>query len=62
MFVYRFNKISVGALKESTFQNLKHLQVLDIEGNLEFSNSSKNKDDSEEEMEDEEEEEEEELR
>ncbi|KFO58612.1 Podocan, partial [Corvus brachyrhynchos] len=58
----RFNKISVGALKESTFQNLKHLQVLDIEGNLEFSNSSKNKDDSEEEMEDEEEEEEEELR
>lgn len=55
----RFNKIAVGALKESTFQNLKHLQVLDIEGNLEFSNSSKNKDDSEEEMEDEEEEEEE---
>ncbi|XP_074401887.1 podocan isoform X3 [Zonotrichia albicollis] len=54
----RFNKIAVGALKESTFQNLKHLQVLDIEGNLEFSNSSKNKDDSEEEMEDEEEEEE----
>uniref|UniRef100_H0ZFQ3 Podocan n=1 Tax=Taeniopygia guttata TaxID=59729 RepID=H0ZFQ3_TAEGU len=58
----RFNKIAVGALKESTFQNLKHLQVLDIEGNLEFSNSSKNKDESEEEMEDEEEEEEEELR
>ncbi|KFW82070.1 Podocan, partial [Manacus vitellinus] len=58
LFVYRFNKIAVGALKESTFQNLKHLQVLDIEGNLEFSNSSKNKDDSEEEMEDEEEEEE----
>ncbi|KAK4820289.1 hypothetical protein QYF61_022859 [Mycteria americana] len=54
----RFNKIAVGALKETTFQNLKHLQVLDIEGNLEFSNSSKNKDDSEEEMEDEEEEEE----
>ncbi|KAI1236846.1 hypothetical protein IHE44_0015102 [Lamprotornis superbus] len=54
----RFNKIAVGALKESTFQNLKHLQVLDIEGNVEFSNSSKNKDDSEEEMEDEEEEEE----
>ncbi|XP_035756100.1 podocan [Egretta garzetta] len=54
----RFNKIAVGALKESTFQNLKHLQVLDIEGNLEFSNSSKNKDDSEEEIEDEEEEEE----
>lgn len=53
----RFNKIAVGALKVNTFQSLQHLQVLDIEGNLEFSNTSKNKDDSEEELEDEEDEE-----
>ncbi|XP_019356830.1 PREDICTED: podocan [Gavialis gangeticus] len=51
----RFNKIAVGSLKESIFRSLKHLQVLDIEGNLEFSNTSKNKDNSEEEEEEEEE-------
>ncbi|XP_038622308.1 podocan [Tachyglossus aculeatus] len=53
----RFNKLAVGAVKESTFQKLKHLQVLDIEGNFEFSDISKDRDHSEEEEEEEEEEE-----
>ncbi|XP_030429406.1 podocan isoform X1 [Gopherus evgoodei] len=52
----RYNKIAVGAVKESTFQSLKHLQVLDIEGNFEFTDTSKNRDNSEEEEEEEEEE------
>ncbi|KAG8132418.1 hypothetical protein E2320_010271 [Naja naja] len=49
----RFNKIAFSAVKESTFQRLKHLQVLDIEGNFEFSDPLKNEDHSEEEMEEE---------
>uniref|UniRef100_A0A8C5WSD5 Podocan n=1 Tax=Laticauda laticaudata TaxID=8630 RepID=A0A8C5WSD5_LATLA len=49
----RFNKIAFSAVKESTFQRLKHLQVLDIEGNFEFSDPSKNEDHSQEEMEEE---------
>ncbi|XP_060629508.2 podocan [Anolis sagrei] len=55
----RFNKIAFNAVKESTFQKLKHLQVLDIEGNFEFSDPWKNVDHSEEDMQEEEEEEEE---
>ncbi|KAM6456419.1 podocan isoform 1-T2 [Liasis olivaceus] len=51
----RFNKIAFSAVKESTFQRLKHLQVLDIEGNFEFSDPLKNEDHSDEEMEEEEE-------
>ncbi|XP_061486453.1 podocan isoform X1 [Rhineura floridana] len=57
----RFNKIAFSAVKESTFQRLKHLQVLDIEGNFEFSDPLKNGDLSDEEMEEEEEEEEQEV-
>ncbi|XP_026563035.1 podocan [Pseudonaja textilis] len=49
----RFNKIAFNAVKESTFQRLKHLQVLDIEGNFEFSDPLKNEDHSQEEMEEE---------
>uniref|UniRef100_A0ACB8F469 Uncharacterized protein n=1 Tax=Sphaerodactylus townsendi TaxID=933632 RepID=A0ACB8F469_9SAUR len=51
----RFNKIAFNAVKESTFQRLKYLQVLDIEGNFEFSDPLKNGDNSDEEIEDEEE-------
>nr|XP_034979615.1 podocan isoform X1 [Zootoca vivipara] len=57
----RFNKIAFNAVKESTFQRLKHLQVLDIEGNFEFSDPLKNRNHSDEEMEEEEEEEEQEV-
>uniref|UniRef100_A0A8D0DVT9 Podocan n=1 Tax=Salvator merianae TaxID=96440 RepID=A0A8D0DVT9_SALMN len=57
----RFNKIAFNAVKESTFQRLKHLQVLDIEGNFEFSDPLKNGDRSDEEMEEENEEEEQEV-
>jgi hypothetical protein len=47
---------------ESAFRRLKHLQVLDIEGNFEFGDISKDRgrSDKKEEEEDEEEEEEEE--
>nr|XP_020655312.1 podocan [Pogona vitticeps] len=55
----RFNKIAFNAVKESTFHRLKHLQVLDIEGNFEFSDPLKNG--SDEDMEEEEEEEEQEV-
>lgn len=57
----RFNKIAFNAVRESTFQRLKHLQVLDIEGNFEFSDPLKEGDHSEEEVEEEEEEEEQEV-
>ncbi|KAF7244367.1 Podocan [Varanus komodoensis] len=57
----RFNKIAFHAVKESTFQRLKHLQVLDIEGNFEFSDPTNNGDHSDEEMEEDEEEEEQEV-
>ena len=55
----RFNKLAVGSVVESAFRRLKHLQVLDIEGNFEFGNGSKDKDEEEEEEEEEEDEEEE---
>uniref|UniRef100_A0A7N4PSC1 Podocan n=1 Tax=Sarcophilus harrisii TaxID=9305 RepID=A0A7N4PSC1_SARHA len=53
----RFNKLAVGAVKESTFKGLAHLQVLDIEGNFELGEGSKNRRRPEEEEEEEEEEE-----
>ena len=49
----------MGSVVESAFRRLKHLQVLDIEGNFEFGNGSKDKDEEEEEEEEEEDEEEE---
>lgn len=58
----RFNKLAVGSVVESAFRRLKHLQVLDIEGNFEFGDVSKDRghiDEEEEEEEDEEDEEEE---
>ncbi|XP_077189822.1 podocan isoform X2 [Paroedura picta] len=57
----RFNKIAFNAVKESTFQRLKHLQVLDIEGNFESSDPLKNGDDSDEEMEEDNEEDEQDV-
>ncbi|XP_042540893.1 podocan [Dipodomys spectabilis] len=59
----RFNKLAMGSVVESAFQRLKHLQVLDIEGNFEFVGAPKDPgcfDEEEEEEEKEEEEEEEE--
>lgn len=55
----RFNKLAVGSVVESAFRRLKHLQVLDIEGNFEFGDTSKDRDRLEEEEEDEEDEEDE---
>ncbi|KAM4872128.1 podocan isoform 1-T3 [Thomomys bottae] len=56
----RFNKLAVGSVVESAFQRLKHLQVLDIEGNFEFVRAPKDPGCFDEEEEDEEKEEEEE--
>ncbi|XP_037683131.1 podocan isoform X2 [Choloepus didactylus] len=56
----RFNKLAVGSVMDSAFRRLKHLQVLDIEGNFEFGGASKNRGHVEEEEEEEEEEDEEE--
>ncbi|XP_005878739.2 PREDICTED: LOW QUALITY PROTEIN: podocan [Myotis brandtii] len=56
----RFNKLAVGSVVESAFRRLKHLQVLDIEGNFEFGDVSKDRDRLKEEEEEEEEEEEDE--
>lgn len=39
--LHRFNKLAVGSVVESAFRKLKHLQVLDIEGNFEFGDVSK---------------------
>ncbi|PNJ53940.1 PODN isoform 4, partial [Pongo abelii] len=62
----RFNKLAVGSVVDSAFRKLKHLQVLDIEGNLEFGDVSKDRGrlgkEKEEEEEEEEEQEEEETR
>lgn len=65
----RFNKLAVGSVVESAFRRLKHLQVLDIEGNFEFGDVSKDRgqlkeeeDEEDEEDEDEEDEENEERR
>ncbi|ELW65445.1 Podocan [Tupaia chinensis] len=59
----RFNKLAVGSVVESAFRRLKHLQVLDIEGNFEFGDVSKDhsrlKEEEDEDEEDEDEEEEE---
>ncbi|XP_004869284.1 podocan isoform X1 [Heterocephalus glaber] len=55
----RFNKLAVGSVVESAFRRLKHLQVLDIEGNIEFGDTSKGRGHLEKEEEEEEEEEEE---
>lgn len=57
--LYRFNKLAVGSVVESAFRKLKHLQVLDIEGNFEFGEVSKDRGQLEEEEDDEEEEDEE---
>lgn len=59
---YRFNKLAVGSVVESAFRRLKHLQVLDIEGNFEFGDVSKDRLEKEEEEDEEDEEEEEEER
>nr|KAF6379899.1 podocan [Myotis myotis] len=56
----RFNKLAVGSVVESAFRRLKHLQVLDIEGNFEFGDVSKDRDRLKEEEEEEEEDEEDE--
>uniref|UniRef100_A0A8C0CNH4 Podocan n=1 Tax=Balaenoptera musculus TaxID=9771 RepID=A0A8C0CNH4_BALMU len=59
----RFNKLAVGSVVESAFRRLKHLQVLDIEGNHEYGDVSKDRgrlEEEEEEEKDEEDEEEEE--
>nr|XP_044995219.1 podocan isoform X1 [Jaculus jaculus]XP_044995220.1 podocan isoform X1 [Jaculus jaculus]XP_044995221.1 podocan isoform X1 [Jaculus jaculus] len=55
----RFNKLAVGSVVESAFRRLRHLQVLDIEGNFEFGDISKDRGHLEEEEEEEEEEEDE---
>lgn len=57
--LYRFNKLAVGSVVESAFRKLKHLQVLDIEGNFEFGDVSKDRGQLEEDEDDEEEEDEE---
>lgn len=61
---HRFNKLAVGSVVESAFRRLKHLQVLDIEGNFEFGDVSKDrgrlKEEEEEDEEDEEDKDEEE--
>ncbi|XP_046941817.1 podocan [Lynx rufus] len=56
----RFNKLAVGSVVESAFRRLKHLQVLDIEGNFEFGDVSKDRGQLEEEDEEDEEDEDEE--
>lgn len=56
----RFNKLAVGSVVESAFRRLKHLQVLDIEGNFEFGDVSKDRGRLEEEEEEDEENEEDE--
>ncbi|XP_048207294.1 podocan [Perognathus longimembris pacificus] len=56
----RFNKLAVGSVVESAFQGLQNLQVLDIEGNMEFVSAPKEHGCFDEEEEDEEKEEEEE--
>ncbi|EHH49916.1 hypothetical protein EGM_00654, partial [Macaca fascicularis] len=55
----RFNKLAVGSVVDSAFRRLKHLQVLDIEGNFEFGDVSKDRGRLGKEKEEEEEEEEE---
>lgn len=40
---HRFNKLAVGSVVESAFRRLKNLQVLDIEGNFEFGDVSKDR-------------------
>ncbi|XP_029474169.1 podocan [Rhinatrema bivittatum] len=57
----RFNALVVGAVKDNAFRKLRKLQVLDIEGNFEFSKkgASSEEEETEEEQYDEEEEEEE---
>lgn len=57
---YRFNKLTVGSVVESAFRRLKHLQVLDIEGNFEFGDVSKDQGQVKEKEEDDEEDEEDE--
>ncbi|XP_007471240.1 PREDICTED: podocan isoform X3 [Lipotes vexillifer] len=52
----RFNKLAVGSVVESAFQRLKHLQVLDIEGNHEYGDVSKDRGRMEEEEQEEDEE------
>uniref|UniRef100_A0A452VBP6 Podocan n=1 Tax=Ursus maritimus TaxID=29073 RepID=A0A452VBP6_URSMA len=52
----RFNKLAVGSVVESAFRRLKHLQVLDIEGNFEFGDVSKDRGRLEEEEDEEDEE------
>eukprot|EP00069_Balaena_mysticetus_P001203 bmy_15167T0 len=56
----RFNKLAVGSVVESAFRKLKHLQVLDIEGNHEYGDVSKDRGRLEEEKEEEEKDEEDE--
>ncbi|XP_006730803.1 podocan, partial [Leptonychotes weddellii] len=56
----RFNKLAVGSVVESAFRRLKHLQVLDIEGNFEFADVSKDRGQLEEEEDEEDEEDEDE--
>lgn len=58
--LHRFNKLAVGSVVESAFRRLKHLQVLDIEGNFEFGDVSKDRGQLEEEDEEDEEDEDEE--
>lgn len=58
----RFNKLAVGSVVESAFRKLKHLQVLDIEGNFEFGDVSKDRGRLEKEEEEDDDEEEEEER
>ncbi|XP_045403949.1 podocan isoform X2 [Lemur catta] len=58
----RFNKLAVGSVVDSAFRRLKHLQVLDIEGNFEFGDVSKDRGRLEEEEEEDDEDEEEEER
>ncbi|XP_069498277.1 podocan [Ambystoma mexicanum] len=56
----RYNMLEVGGVKESAFERLKNLQVLDIEGRFDISKFSKKRGNSKEEPEEEEEEQEEE--
>uniref|UniRef100_A0A8D1WGP7 Podocan n=1 Tax=Sus scrofa TaxID=9823 RepID=A0A8D1WGP7_PIG len=58
----RFNKLAVGSVVDSAFRRLKHLQVLDIEGNFEFGDVSKDRGRVKEAEEDEDEDEEDEER
>ncbi|XP_055978299.1 podocan [Sorex fumeus] len=58
----RFNKLAVGSVEESAFRRLRHLQVLDIEGNFEPGTSKEPGRQEQEAEEDEEDEEDEESR